>query len=114
VFLPAAEPIPASDVTDTTETGGLRHIKAIDRADPTPPNAAGVAGTTDAPAAVTTAGNQVESISPDDSLDTSTLAGEAALPAAHQPAAVSPTPGTADPGAAGLTAAPPIAGEAAG
>ena len=113
VFLPAAEPIPAGDVKDITETGGLRPIKAIDRVDPTPPSAAGTAGTTDAPAAVTTAGNQVELISPDDSLDTSMLAGEAAVPAAARPAAVSPTPGTADPGAAGLTAAP-IAGEAAG
>jgi len=59
VFLPAAEPIPAGDIKDITETGGLRPIKAVDRADPTPPNAAGAAGLTEVPAAVTTTGNQV-------------------------------------------------------
>src|ERR1043165_2540358 len=43
VFLPAADPIPASDVKDIPETGGLRHIKSVDRTDPTPPNAGSTA-----------------------------------------------------------------------
>jgi len=97
VFLPAAEPIPAGDIKDITETGGLRPIKAVDRADPTPPNAAGAAGLTEVPAAVTTTGNQVESISPDDSLDTSTLVGEVVPPAVIEPTAASPAPSAAGP-----------------
>jgi signal transduction histidine kinase len=58
VFLPAAEPIPAGDIKDITETGGLRPIKAVDRSDATPPST---------PAAVATIGKQVESIPPGDS-----------------------------------------------
>jgi two-component system, NtrC family, sensor histidine kinase HydH len=61
VFLPAAEPIPAGDVKDITETGGLRSIRpgerAGERADPTPPR----------PAAIATDGPRVESIPPSDS-----------------------------------------------
>ncbi len=56
VFLPAAEPIPASDVKDITETGGLRQI----RGDATPPSARS--------AVTTTAGRHVESIPPGDGL----------------------------------------------
>jgi signal transduction histidine kinase len=58
VFLPAAEPVPASDIKDITETGGLRPIKAAERGDATPPAVS-------SPAAV---GAQVESIPPADSL----------------------------------------------
>ena len=59
VFLPAAEPIPAGDVKDITETDGLRQIRAVERTDTTPP----------APAAVTTTvGRQVKAIPPGDSL----------------------------------------------
>jgi signal transduction histidine kinase len=129
VFLPAAEPIPAGDVKDITETGGLRPIKTVDRADPTPANAATAA------AAVTTTGKQVESIPPGDSLteapaagdastpagdastpagDASTPAGGAAPPATDEPAATSSTPSPADPSAADPSATPHIAGEAAG
>ncbi|HET7500748.1 MAG TPA: ATP-binding protein [Kofleriaceae bacterium] len=54
VFLPAAEPVPAAEIKDITETGGLRPIKAVERGDATP-------------AAVATSGKQVESIPPGDS-----------------------------------------------
>ncbi|TMQ11903.1 MAG: hypothetical protein E6J90_33510 [Deltaproteobacteria bacterium] len=57
VFLPAAEPLAASEVSDITETGGLRTMKPVDRADPTP----------SAPAAVSTVGPHVESIPPGES-----------------------------------------------
>jgi len=113
VFLPAAEPIPAGDIRDITETGGLRPIKTVDRPDATPPSAAGASGIIDVPAAVTTSGNLVESISPDDSLDTSTLAGDIAPRAAGEPTAASPAP-HADPTTGEPSSAPPIAGEAAG
>jgi K+-sensing histidine kinase KdpD len=58
VFLPAAEPVAASEVSDITETGGLRTMKPIDRADPTPSSA---------PAAISTVGARIESIPPGDS-----------------------------------------------
>jgi signal transduction histidine kinase len=57
VFLPAAEPVAASEVSDITETGGLRTVKPAERADPTP----------SAPAAVSTVGQRIESIPPGDS-----------------------------------------------
>jgi two-component system sensor histidine kinase HydH len=60
VFLPAAEAIPASDVKDITETGGLRSIRPADRGDPTPP-AAQATG-------VTTNGARVESLPPGESM----------------------------------------------
>jgi two-component system sensor histidine kinase HydH len=53
VFLPAAEPIPASDVKDITETGGLRAIKSVDRHERSD-------------GAVATNGKHVESIPPAD------------------------------------------------
>jgi signal transduction histidine kinase len=87
VFLPAAEPIPAGDVKDITETGGLRSIKSgertadrpdrpdrpdridrsdrPDRGDPTP--AAPTAAPPEPAAAIATIGGQVESIPPGDS-----------------------------------------------
>jgi hypothetical protein len=75
VFLPAAEPVPASDVKDITETGGLRPIRAVERGDATPPAApaasvSGAASGAAAPpsaAAVATVGRHVESIPPADS-----------------------------------------------
>jgi signal transduction histidine kinase len=67
VFLPAAEPIAAGDIKDIIETGGLRPIKTVDRADPTPPAAAAVTVTA-ATAAVMTTGTQVESIPPGNSV----------------------------------------------
>jgi hypothetical protein len=60
VFLPAAEPVATSEVSDITETGGLRPIKPADRSD-APPAAA-------EPSAVATVGKQVESIPPGDSV----------------------------------------------
>jgi hypothetical protein len=60
VFLPAAEPIPAGDVKDITETGGLRSIRSGDRSDATPPAGA-------VTNAVATNGARVESIPPHDS-----------------------------------------------
>jgi two-component system, NtrC family, sensor histidine kinase HydH len=113
VFLPAAEPIPAGDIKDITETGGLRPIKTVDRPDATPPSAAGASGIIEVPAAVTTSGNLVESISADDSLDTGTLAADIAPRAAVEPTAASPAP-HADPTTGEPSSAPPIAGEAAG
>jgi two-component system, NtrC family, sensor histidine kinase HydH len=117
VFLPAAEPIPAGDIKDITETGGLRQIKAADRTDLTPPH-----GAPPTAAAVSTVGKQVESIPPDDSLaevltitDTRAPAGDAAPPpATDEPAAESPVPSAAAPGAEAPGTAPPVAGEAAG
>jgi two-component system sensor histidine kinase HydH len=61
VFLPAAEAIPASDVKDITETGGLRSIRPADRGDPTPPRP-------QATGAVATNGARVESIPPGESM----------------------------------------------
>jgi signal transduction histidine kinase len=61
VFLPAAEPVATSEVSDITETGGLRPIKPADRSDAPPPAAA-------EPSAVATVGKQVESIPPGDSV----------------------------------------------
>ncbi len=60
VFLPAAEPVATSEVSDITETGGLRPIKPAERVDPTPPAVA-------EPSAVATVGRQIESIPPGDS-----------------------------------------------
>ncbi len=60
VFLPAAEPVATSEVSDITETGGLRPIKPADRSDAPPPAAA-------EPSAVATVGKQIESIPPGDS-----------------------------------------------
>jgi signal transduction histidine kinase len=60
VFLPAAEPVATSEVSDITETGGLRSIKPADRSDATPPATA-------ERSAVATIGKQVESIPPGDS-----------------------------------------------
>jgi two-component system sensor histidine kinase HydH len=68
VFLPAAEPIPAGDVKDITETGGLRPIKAVDRGDATPPSTTQTSATpataiaVAAAGAVATVGTQIESI----------------------------------------------------
>jgi len=59
VFLPAAEPVSTSEVSDITETGGLRPIKPAERGDATPA-AAG-------PGAIATVGPQIESIPPGDS-----------------------------------------------
>ncbi|HET9627069.1 MAG TPA: ATP-binding protein [Kofleriaceae bacterium] len=75
VFLPAAEPVPAADVKDITETGGLRAIKAVDRAER--PDAT--------PSAVATHGDHVESISPADPDP------EPAQPAAATGASATPT-----------------------
>jgi hypothetical protein len=60
VFLPAAEPVATSEVSDITETGGLRPIKSAERSDPTPP-------VVSEPSAVATVGPQIESIPPGDS-----------------------------------------------
>jgi len=77
VFLPAAEPIPAGDVKDITETGGLRQLKPGDRGDATPPATSPVVAQAVAPVAnavapaanaVATVGTRVESIPPSDSL----------------------------------------------
>jgi signal transduction histidine kinase len=62
VFLPAAEPIPAGEVKDITETGGLRQLKSGERGDATPPAPPPTAN------AVATVGARVESIPPADSL----------------------------------------------
>jgi two-component system, NtrC family, sensor histidine kinase HydH len=85
VFLPAAEPVPASDVKDITETGGLRPIRAVERGDATPPAApaasvSGAASGAAAPpsaAAVATVGRHVESIPPADSATDAPAAGPA-------------------------------------
>jgi two-component system sensor histidine kinase HydH len=58
VFLPAAEPIPAAEVADITETGGLRPIKSLHLADLAPH----AATATDPGGAVATVGTQIESI----------------------------------------------------
>ncbi|HEX4423385.1 MAG TPA: ATP-binding protein [Kofleriaceae bacterium] len=103
VFLPAAEPIPAGDIKDITETGGLRSLRSVDRADATPP-ATTAAPTTATPgpasalaagpapatvvagaAAIATNGKHVESISPSDSLTDAPAATE--MPAYDKPAA---------------------------
>ena len=52
VFLPAAEPVPASKVEDITETGRLTHLGSLTREDD---------------GAVTTTGSRVESIPPSES-----------------------------------------------
>jgi signal transduction histidine kinase len=64
VFLPAAEPVPASKVEDITETGRLTSLGALARNDPTP------ATTKPAPGSdgVTTAGSVVEPLPPSDSM----------------------------------------------
>jgi hypothetical protein len=86
VFLPAAEPVATSEVSDITETGGLRPIKPADRSDAPPPAAE--------PSAVATVGKQVESIPPGDS--------------------VADAPAIADAGGAAEAAPiPPVASEAA-
>lgn len=97
VFLPAAEPIPAGDIKDITETGGLRPIKPVERADATPPSA---------PAAVATMGKQVESIPPGDS-----ASGAPAVTDAPSPSAPSAPPPPSD--TATATPAEPATGPAA-
>src|SRR5207302_4450486 len=62
VFLPAAEPIAASEVSDITETGGLRPIKSTERNEPLPP-----APSPSTESAVATNGKRVETIAPSDS-----------------------------------------------
>jgi signal transduction histidine kinase len=57
VFLPAAEPLAASEVSDITETGGLRPVRSTERHE-VPPSAEN---------AVATNGKRVESIAPSDS-----------------------------------------------
>jgi nitrogen-specific signal transduction histidine kinase len=57
VFLPAAEPVVGSEVTDITETGGLRPIRNTGAGEAVAPPAGAVA----------TVGKNVESISPGDS-----------------------------------------------
>jgi signal transduction histidine kinase len=98
VFLPAAEPLAASEVSDITETGGLRTMKPVDRGEattstPTPP-----------PGAIATIGKQVESIPPGDSAADAPAVSDAAEPAASA---------TAEPEAAASTAPAPPVGEAA-
>jgi histidine kinase/DNA gyrase B/HSP90-like ATPase len=90
VFLPAAEPIPAGDVKDITETGGLRQLRSVERPDATPATPAAV---------TTTVGKQVESIPPGDSLGDGATVGE--------------TDASLDPTASTSSSAPPAAGEAA-
>jgi two-component system, NtrC family, sensor histidine kinase HydH len=85
VFLPAAEPIPAGDVKDITETGGLRHLRPdrvdrgdrADRADPTPTRAAA--------SAVSTTGTQLESLPPGDSATAMPAVGDGSAPTAGEP-----------------------------
>jgi signal transduction histidine kinase len=104
VFLPAAEPIPAGDIKDITETGGLRPIRSIDRADPTPATTAAPAGALAASAAaVATVGKQIESIPPGDSLTDAPVAVDPAPPDPAPPAVADPAvePPRADPAAAG-------------
>ncbi|HEY0482914.1 MAG TPA: ATP-binding protein [Kofleriaceae bacterium] len=95
VFLPAAEPLAASEVSDITETGGLRTVKPADRSDATPP-------AMPSPSAVATVGRQVESIPPGDSAE---------APAVSEP--LEPDAGEPPPGAATSIVAPAAAGEAA-
>ena len=81
VFLPAAEPIPAAEVKDIIETGGLRQIKSSDRPEAAPP---GHAPPPPGPppisvaSAVATVGARVESIPPSDSLPGASSAGQVA------------------------------------
>jgi signal transduction histidine kinase len=85
VFLPAAEPVATSEVSDITETGGLRPIKPAERGDATPPVAA-------EPSAIATVGRQIESIPPGDSGADAPAVGDAstsdASPASASAAAV--------------------------
>jgi two-component system sensor histidine kinase HydH len=62
VFLPAAETIPAGEVKDITETGGLRAIKALQLGDVVPTHAAGAADPAASGGAVATIGTEIESI----------------------------------------------------
>lgn len=101
VFLPAAEPVPASDVKDITETGGLRPIRAIERGDATPPAAPPLSAASAAPpsdpsaAAVATVGRHVESIPPADSATDAPAAGPADSSDAAAPAPALPDDATA-------------------
>jgi len=97
VFLPAAEPIPAGDIKDITETGGLRPIKAVERGDATPSSTA---------AAVATSGKQIESIPPGDSASdapaidpASRSGGDGAPPGVDLPAADPPSAADSPPAA---------------
>lgn len=65
VFLPAAETIPAGDVKDITETGGLRPIKSLHLGDLATGHAA--ADPAASGGAIATVGTQIESISMRDS-----------------------------------------------
>jgi signal transduction histidine kinase len=65
VFLPAAEPIPSSEVTDIVETGGLRPIRSTGQIDAVAAVAASIVAAQTS--AVATVGKRVESISPADS-----------------------------------------------
>ena len=112
VFLPAAEPLAASEVTDITETGGLRPIRA-ERADPTPATESAVA----------TNGKRVETISPADSVVDASGADDLDAGLASSDAGLAPPPtkasheaakqATGDPPSAGALPAPATAGEAA-
>jgi signal transduction histidine kinase len=77
VFLPAAEPIPAAEVKDITETGGLRQLRSGDRPDATPPAGPSSPSHTVVPAsaAVATVGTRVESIPPQDSMPGASASG---------------------------------------
>jgi two-component system, NtrC family, sensor histidine kinase HydH len=73
VFLPAAEPVAGSEVSDITETGGLRPIKptGIERGEPTPtslPTVAAAAPPAET-SAVATSGKRVETIAPNDTIE---------------------------------------------
>jgi two-component system sensor histidine kinase HydH len=96
VFLPAAEPIPAGEVKDITETGGLRQLKSGDRGDATPPAPAPAVTN-----AVATVGTRVESIPPADSLsDAPASDASGAAPGLSEPAE------SAEPGASTAATAP--------
>jgi hypothetical protein len=60
VFLPAAEPVPASKIEDITETGGLRSMSSLMRSD--------LSAEPPATSAISTRGRVIESIPPADSL----------------------------------------------
>ena len=110
VFLPAAEPIPAAEVKDIIETGGLRQLKSADRPDATPPapspspsppaSSSPPAPPSPSPpssppalaptSAVATVGARVESIPPNDSLAGASTSGLAPLLDSEPAAAVDP------------------------
>ena len=89
VFLPAAEPVPESKVEDITETGRLDALgtHGSPRGDATP------IPSKSEPAAISTSGGRIESISPHDSMPeiaATALAPEAT--AANDPGTATPTP----------------------